>query len=238
MPPATRIPLNIGIYSRADAARLLGVTQPRLRRWVSGYTYLSHYRRPGERRSRPPVIRTDLPLIDDTWALSFLELMELRVVKKLVDRGLSLQKVRARADLCAKEFGTMHPFASRRVFTDGAEVFAAVSADETPDVVELRQGRQRQVISDEVFRPFLEEIDFDPSTQHAYRWWPMGRSWPVILNPRVAFGAPVVQGTALRTATAARMALAVPLEQVAEAFELPVRSVEAAVEFERQLAAA
>jgi hypothetical protein len=70
--------LGVGIYSRAEAARLLKVTQPRLRRWVLGYTYWLHLGERESLRKKPPVVSIDLPVIDDAVALSFVELMELR----------------------------------------------------------------------------------------------------------------------------------------------------------------
>ncbi len=233
-----RIPLGIGIYSRADAARLLHVTPSRLRRWVGGYTYISKYWQEPERRPRPPVVRTDLPVIDDTIALSFLELMELRVVKGLIDGGVSLQGVRAAHTLCAQEFGTARPFASRRVYTDGRRVFTALSRDDDSDVIELSEAKRLQIIFGEVIQPFLQEIAFDEQSSLASRWWPMGRPTPIILDPRIAFGSPVIEGTAIRTYVAARMAGRSAPAAVADAFEIELGHVEAAVEFEEQLAAA
>jgi uncharacterized protein (DUF433 family) len=230
--------LGTGIYTRADAARLLHVTPSRLRRWVGGYTYVSTYWEEPERRRRPPVIETDLPVIGDSIALSFYEPIELRVVKGLVDRGLSLQSVRAARALCAREFDTIHPFASRRVYTDGNRIFAALSRDDRPDVIELTDRKRLQVILGEVVTPFLEEIDFDDDKSLAFRWWPMGRRTPVLLDPRIAFGAPVIEGTALRTFVAARMAAKGLSKETADAFDVSVEGIDAAVQFEEQLAAA
>jgi uncharacterized protein (DUF433 family)/DNA-binding transcriptional MerR regulator len=232
---------GIGIYSRAEAARLLGMTPSRLRRWVSGYTYWLHYDRSDhrQRREKPPVIVTDLPAIDSFIALSFLELMELRVVKALIDKGVSLQHIRAAARLASERFNTEHPFASRRVFTDGRAIFSAISADEAaPDVVKWRRAEIDQLVAGGIFETFLQEIQFDPQTSLAYRWWPLGRNEPIILDPKISFGAPVVEGTAVRTTTVARMATHLSVEEAAVAYELQLRQAEAAVEFEAQLAAA
>lgn len=231
---------GIGIYARADAARLLGMSAARLRRWVGGYTYWLRASTPTRaRRHRPPVIRTDLPVVDDVVALSFLELMELRVVKAIVDAGVSLQHVRAAARLAADHFHTDHPFASRRVFTDGRAIFSAVSADDAaPDVVRWRADDIDQVIAGGIFEQFLHEIEFDPASCLAERWWPLGRGQPVVLDPRIAFGAPVVAGTAVRTSVVARFARHASVDEAAVAYEIERRQADAAVEFERQLAAA
>jgi hypothetical protein len=108
--------LGVGIYSRAEAARLLKVTQPRLRRWVLGYTYWLHLGERESLRKKLPVVSIDLPVIDDAVALSFVELMELRVVKAFIDNGIPLQRIRIAAELAMQHFDTKHPFASGRVF--------------------------------------------------------------------------------------------------------------------------
>lgn len=231
---------GIGIYTRPEAARLLGMTPNRLRRWVSGYTYWLRYEDGAEAlRRRPSVIKTDLPPLDDSIALSFLELMELRVVKAIVDKGVPLQKVRAQADLASQRFRTEHPFASQRVFTDGKDIFSALAdAVDPPNVVRWRDKDIDQVVSGAVFEQFLQEIEFDQQTALAHRWWPKGRSFPIVLDPRIRFGAPVIEGTAVRTSVVARMASKGTTEEAAVAFELQLGQASAAVEFERELVAA
>ncbi len=172
-------------------------------------------------------------------ALSFLELMELRVVKALVDRDLSLQHVRRAAQLAAKRFNTRHPFASRRVFTDGRHIFSAISDEVTaPNVVKWTPGDIDQVVAGPVFDQFLSEIEFDTSTLLAARWWPLGRQVPVVLDPALRFGAPVVAGTGVRTSTLARLARTSSVRDVAVAYEMEVAHAQAAVDFERILSAA
>ena len=220
---------------------MLGVAPSRLRRWVEGYTYrYEPPKRQSSRRRRPPVVSRDLPVIEKAIALSFVELMELRVVRTLVDSGMSLQAVRTVAQLAAGYFAITHPLASRRLFTDGRNAFAAVHGDdrEAPDLVELFRDEVEQIIAGKVFQPFLSEIEFNPTTAIAERWWPQGRSVPIVLDPRIAFGAPTVAGTGIRTSTLARMTAQSSAKDAAQAFELPAKTVEAATAFERQLQAA
>jgi uncharacterized protein (DUF433 family) len=240
MTPHT-IPLGTGIYLRSDAARLLRVSAPRLRRWVDGYTYwYDRHGSPTTRRSRPPIVSRDLPVIDRAIALSFVELMELRVVKALVDHGMSLQAVRAVAMVAADYFQTQHPLASRRLYTDGKKAFAALHGDnrDIPDLVELSPHQVEQVIAGEVFQPFLAEVDFNPTSALAERWWPLGKDVPIVLDPAIAFGAPSVAGTAIRTSTLARMIAETDPVETAAAFQLEPAQATAAWDFEQQLHAA
>jgi uncharacterized protein (DUF433 family) len=237
--PSPQTTLGVGIYTRADAARLLRVTPSRMRRWVGGYTY-QYKSGDGARSGKlPPVVRTDLPVMQRAIALSFVELMELRVVKALIDRGISLQHVRRASRLAASTFRTIHPFASRRVYTDGRHVFAELAAGgDTRDIVELSKGRVLQVIAGGVLEPFMSEIDFDATTTLAERWWPMGRQSPIVLDPRIAFGAPTIVGTRLRTLTVAGVAARATFAEAARTYDLDPTAVRAAVRFEATLAAA
>jgi len=119
MRPAHLRLVGLGLYTRADAVRLLRMTPSRVSRWVMGYSYTPSYAPKAERRAQPPVVRARIPRIDGSILISFLDLMELRVVKALIDRGLSLQHVR--------------------------------------------------------------------QSKLAERWWPLGRSVPVVLDPKIAF---------------------------------------------------
>lgn len=234
-----QIPPGTGVYYRAEAARLLRMTPSRLRRWVSGYTYWLRYQLQPKRRRQPPVVKTDLPELEGLVALSFLELMELRIVRAFVDRGVPLQRVRKAARLASIHFGTEHPFASRRVFTDGSSIFTALTPSGSDHrLIELARDTHLQILFGEVLEPFLEEIDFDNSTALAFRWWPLGKDRPIVLDPRIAFGAPIVAGTRVRTDTVQGATERTAHAAVAEAFQISEKQVAAAIEFESQLAAA
>lgn len=225
--------LGVGLYSRADAVRLLRMTPSRVARWVRGYSYKVPYTVTTERRAQPPVVRVRLPRIGDTTPLTFLDLMELRVVKALVDRGLSLQHVRKAAGLASELFQSPYPFASRRIFTDGDGVFASLTR-EVPTLIEL-SSRHEQLIAAPIIEHYLTELDFDPQTSLARRWWPLGRHVPVVLDPDIAFGAPVISGTATRTDIIAALAGEADVEIAANAYEIDEAAVEAALRFESDL---
>ena len=230
--------LGVGLYTRADASRLLRMTPSRVARWVRGYSYwLSSNMRP-ERRDQPPVVRARLPRVGGSLLISFLDLMELRVVKALVDVGLSLQHIRRVARLASDLFQTPYPFASRRIFTDGHEVFASLSRDlEDPTLIEI-SSRHPQLIARPIIADYLTELDFDVQSSLAKRWWPLGRDVPIVLDPQVSFGAPVVAGTATRTEVLVGLARATDVSVAADAFRVQASAASAAVEFESQLAAA
>ena len=229
--------LGVGFYIRAEAARLLKVHPARLNRWVHGYTYRIREESRGIKRYQRPIVRVDLPTLDKITALSFVELMELRVVKSFIDRGISLQRVRIAGERAMKLFGTPHPFATRRVFSGGKSIFAELSGADIPDVVELTKNRDLQIYSGILLAKYLDEIAFSDKTLLADRWWPLSRQFPVVLDPKIAFGAPVVEGTATRTEIVAAMAKTASTDVAANVYQLTKRQVQAAVQFEDLLAA-
>lgn len=235
-----RIPAGIGLYRQADAARLLGIRPSRLRRWVQGYTYRP---RPAsrEKRHQDPVVYSDVPRVGGEVALSFLELMELRVVVSLLAfPDISLQKIRRAGDQACELLDTRHPFASRRIFTDGREILASLDAgsEAVSDPVELTHSRRDQIASVEIMRPILDEIDYSEDTALAELWWPLTKSVPIVLNPRIMFGAPTIAPTRITTSMLARLAEHGPEDELASAYEIPVEAVTRAVAFEAALQAA
>ena len=235
-----RIPTGVGLYRQADAARLLGIQPSRLRRWVQGYTYRP---RPASREERyqDPVVYSDVPRIGGEIALSFLELMELRVVVALLEfPGISLQKIRRAGDQASELLNTRHPFASRRIFTDGREILASLEAGTgaDSDLVELTLRRNNQIASGDILRPVLDEIDYSEDTALAELWWPWTKSVPIVLNPRIMFGAPTIAPTRITTSMLARLAKHGPEHELAVAYDVPDEAVARAVEFEEALQAA
>ena len=85
---------------------------------------------------------------------------------------------------------------------------------------------------------FLEEIEFDEDSSLAHRWWPMGRTVPIILDPGIAFGAPVVEGTGVRTEIVAAMIRNSSVAVAADAYGIEASGANAAVHFEALLQAA
>lgn len=236
--------LGLGIYSQPEAARLLRMTPSRLRRWVNGYTYWLSREASEVKRARPPVLRKgDLPIIRHAVALSFLELMELRVIRILVDElDVPLQTVRKKALHAQRIFGTRYPFASRKVFAEGRRVFAGIGpGEEEADVIEVAEvasGKTEQVQWARIYEPVMREVQFDPETSFARRWWPFGPETPVVLDPAIMFGAPVIAGSRLRTSVAARMAKVEGPDVTAAAYRVSPDGVRAALRFENYLIAA
>lgn len=222
--------LGVGIYSISEVARLTGVPSRTVSRWVKGYRY--DYR--GEQRSSKPVWTHQLPVIEGTVALGFRDLIEVRVVHAMRVAGVGWKTIRLAQDRAREILKTPNPFASGRFKTDGRGIFAYVG-NETGErcLIDLSHS---QFAFRRFLEPYLVDVEFNDKAE-ASRWWPLGTKRNVLLDPERSFGQPIVR-QGVPTAILAVAAKAEGSAQaVADWYELPLRSVRDAVEFEQSLRA-
>jgi len=228
---------NTGFYSPAEAAALLHEDARTVRRWAFGY---ARSRAPG-RVHHPPLIHADLSEVEGERALTFVELAELLYVRAFHELGVSWKTIRDAADTAARLLDSEHPFALRQVYLDPDSVLygAVAEADGTEALVEL-SGHGQQAFP-QVLKPYLEQLEFGVGGV-AERWWPMGRHGGIVVDPRIAFGAPVIEGTRIPASTlseafeAERPAYGErATERVAWMYEVDPRHVRNSLEFSRWL---
>ncbi|MBX6364813.1 MAG: DUF433 domain-containing protein [Gemmatimonadetes bacterium] len=223
-----------GIFTVEEAARLLRESPAGVRRWAFGYERC----RAGRAVHYPPLIVTELPEIEGGRALTFLELVELMCIRGFRRAGVRWHLVRRAAATAARVFGTSHPFALRRFFVDPAGIYGLLEEEDgSESLLELSGGAQYAL--DALIRPYLGQLDFDPS-DIAERWWPLGHEGRIAVDPRIAFGHPTIAGTGIpaETLAAAVDAERGDRERVAWLYRIPVRDVDAALRFREWLAAA
>lgn len=72
--------------------------------------------------------------------LSFSDLLQLKVIKKLLDRGVSLQRIRAGIDFLKNELCFDKPLVDATLITDGQDIFAICREDK--EIINiLKQGQ-------------------------------------------------------------------------------------------------
>jgi DNA-binding transcriptional MerR regulator len=71
---------------------------------------------------------------------SFTDIVQLRVVKRLLDAGMSLKKIRQAMDILRDQLSSERPLADVTLLSDGHTIYAAHSADEVVDVFRRGQG--------------------------------------------------------------------------------------------------
>ena len=216
--------LGRGIYSQSEVARFTNVPRTTIRNWLHGA-----YGGVG----RGPVISNT----KTATSVTFLQMIELRVVQQLRNHGITLPNIRPMYTKIAKELSTKYPFAQRRFYTDGKAVFLNVlSAQHKSDesLVEVLTGQHAMP---SILKQFLAEIHFNHSSGIAESW---SIAKGIAIDPRVSLGKPIVQGT--RSATyvinQALIANDYDADLVAALYDLTTEDVLNAAQFEASFARA
>jgi len=71
---------------------------------------------------------------------SFADVVQLKVVKRLLDAGMSLKKIRKAMDILSAELASESPLTDVTLLSDGNTIYAAHSASEVVDVFKGGQG--------------------------------------------------------------------------------------------------
>jgi uncharacterized protein (DUF433 family) len=228
--------VGTGLYSLQRAARLVGADLRRVRRWLLGSSRKSN----GTVLITPalwPLQYSDDEEPENQLLLGFKDLMELRIVARLVSEGVSLQAVRATIEVAREHLGP-YPLQSKRFLTDGKRIFME-AAGGPGRRKQLLDVRGRQFVFDSVIRPSLYGgIDFDAGGR-PLRWFPVPRNRDIVLDPARQFGHPIIERSGLPTDTLYMTYLAEDGDRafVASIYDVSTREVASAVDFEKRLAA-
>ena len=222
--------LGVGLYTAAEASRLLGLPPAKIRRWLGGYDYVHR----GGKRRADPLWSLQLPKLDGQLGLGFLDLMQLQLVSLFIGEGVSLQAMRLTLVRAAEVLGQDHPFTTANFKTDGRRIFLEI-ADETGERKAYDLAR-KQYVFHRLVAPSFRDVDFEADVRA--RWWPMGHRRLVVLDPKMSFGAPIAARSGIPTATLADVAQGEGSPRaVTRWFPVTEREVRDAIEFERRLTA-
>lgn len=217
-------------YTIGAAAGYLGLPASTVRAWVKG----QHYRADGESRKYVPLITPADPI---NGMLSFRNLVELHVLSVIRRfHGIPMGRMRTAIDYMKNVFGTEHPLADIPVETDGAEVLV----EQLEDLVSASGAGQTMIRG--VVEQYLQRIDRDADGNI---WlYPFTRSSDhaeqpklVKMDPRIAFGRPVVAGTGVPTAMLGeRYRAGESIQQLADDYGLDQLLIEEAIRCEMKAA--
>ncbi len=220
-----------GFYTMREAARLLQMENARqVRDWLTGHTH----------SGAGPIIKRQYEPIGDIHEVGFLDLMEIRFVHHFRQQKISLQSLRRAAANARKQLQQEHPFATSNVkfMSDRKEIFLH-TAKETSDHFLLNLMTNQIEIYEALEQILAKGVTFDPKSAIANRLQPLSDCPNVIIDPRIAFGRPVVAPRFVPTDTLFALWKAEDgnYKAVADWFHISREAAEEAVEFELRLAA-
>ena len=224
--------LGKGIYTLATAAKILRINPQRLRRWINGYTYSKNM----EFHSSKPLFETDYEYDPDDVIISFLDLAEFLLIKTFIQYGISIQKIRKAAIVASNLWKTTHPFAIRKMYTDGESIFAKIAVDDKD--ASLLDLLKKQYQLAKIIEPILFEcIDFDDHNK-AEKWWPEGKMKGIVLDPSRNLGQPILNKYNIKTELIYGLYKAKhSIDEISDWYELDKNAIKTAIGFEESLAA-
>lgn len=215
--------LDKGVYGFPEAARLARIPVSNLARWFRG--------RSDHPRARS-VLVSDVPTIGHNHALSFLDLIDLRVVGRFRDRGISMPTIRRVYTILGEELQSEHPFAHAKLMVFGKTVMQQVADEASGE--QLREVLTGQEAMPRILEKFLSDVTYSNDTQLAERW-DIHRG--VVVDPLRNLGKPISSEGGAGTHALARCYLAngKNADLVADLFHTSRRAVLDAVDFEESI---
>lgn len=170
--------LYLPAYTVKDSARYAGTSIRTVTYWYYGGGTLGPAL-PGKEYRKP---------------LSYLQLVEVAFVATFRRLGVSLQNIRKTREYASQHLNSEYPFAQYRWQTEGTNLLLELRE------VEREAELGRLIVGNKwgqtTWKPMVAERfkQFDYVEELALVWHVVGRESPIIIDPRIAFGAPTVKG--------------------------------------------
>lgn len=168
------------IFTIREASAYLGIAKSTMHDWTA-------------RSERAKPLIDIFPRRGNQATVPFIGFAEAYVLATFRRAGVPLQRIRPAVEALQKEIGIGHALASRRLYTDGAEVLydhaREHEAGEVLDLVVVRTG-QRQFA--QVVKDYLHRITYADDGWATRLRLPAYSRAEVVVDTRLAFGLPVV----------------------------------------------
>ena len=215
--------VGVGLYTCAEAGRLLRLPPARIARWLKGYS--------AKGEAYEALWAPQVELSEEGWFLGFRDLQEVRVAAAFIAAGLSPQRVRRAIGLARDVVDDRWPLSTTRFRTDGRSVFLQTIADDGE--AQLLDLFESQYAFREVIERSLSHLDYDAGGAPS-RWWPAGRPASVVLDPHRSFGQPIEAESSIPVvALVSAVDAEGSIEAAARSFDVPRRIVTRALGFAR-----
>jgi uncharacterized protein (DUF433 family) len=184
-PLAADDPRNLPLFTISEAAKYLGLSYTTLRSWVrpdTGKALVYSFTKEGNYASIPFV--------------GFAEAFVLAAAKR---HGLKPRNIRQGVAAVRKDIGLEYALATQRLFMDKTELLLSYADDDVPATAEdLTVARNRQLQLRETIKNDLRLITYGRDDVAETIQLPIFKKTKVIVDPREAFGQPIVERTGTR----------------------------------------
>jgi len=184
--------VRFGLFTIGEAAVYLRVPPSTFQTWVKGY----ERRAPGQQTTVGRAIVASLSVPLGQPSIPFIGLAEGLVLAAFRRAGVPLQRIRPALERLDAEIGLEHALASKRLYTDGAEVLFDFAAKEEEEVIrDLVTVRNGQRVFVPVIRDYLHRITYAPDRWAKQLLLPGYETSRVVVDVERAFGRPIIEST-------------------------------------------
>ena len=167
------------MYSYGEAARLSHVSVSTIRNWLHGY--MTDY---------GPIKPLFFDHPDDEKVCSFLELIEIIVAAKFRKaEHVPFDRVRAAYDNGKKLFKQQYPFAHEELKGYGGHIVHIIRV---PGISLQAIDQPEQYTLPDLVQATLSQIEYEHEL--ASRWYPVGKDIPIVVDPQISAGLPIIKG--------------------------------------------
>lgn len=204
-------------YSVNEAAAYLSIPSSTLHSWISS----------GGSKRRPLITPAD----PDHSLLSFYNLVEAHVLLSTRRRQIPMPKVRVAVEYMQEQIGGEHPLATYQFATSGKSIFVRLLEGQTIEASRYGQAALSGVL-DKYLRGIKRAVlDKTPISIQPFKSGTLSLS-PVVINPFVSSGSPVVKGTGIVAATVWKRASGgESLPELADDYDLELSEVKKIIEY-------
>lgn len=193
--------------------------------------------------SGDPVITYLEPERHGAPVIPFVGLAEAMVLAAVRRSGVPMQRIRPALDALEHEIGVDHALASRRLYTDGAELLfeygdrrrGSSEGDSALNLVVVRSG---QTVFAEALAAYLKRIEYGADDYASLIHVPVYEHADVVADPTRAFGAPIFERGGVRVSDVLeRFWAGESLEDLSDDFGVPLDQLEDVLRVASQRAA-
>jgi uncharacterized protein (DUF433 family) len=162
-----------------------------------------------------------------------MQVVEVAFVADFRRLGVRLDRLRQAHEYLRKTFRVEYPFAQLGVKTDGVSVLAEYLAREGGWTLRRRMVTDRggHLGWPDAIQQRFDQFDYEHEL--AVRWHPRGRENPIVVDPRIAFGAPIIEQAGIATwVIRERYEAGEEIPEIEEDFGVTHEQVVAALAFE------
>ena len=216
------------MYTFSEAAHLAGVSTTTVKNWLFGYT--------ANGRVVPPLFQSG-----NVEMVSFLQMIEIMVAGQfrksaLGGRSVPFRTVRE-AYVNAREIWSIeYPFAHLKLEALGGHVVHFLREGGSPDSFQALDAPGQHTLPGLLRRETIDLIDYDEEL--AARWFPIGKTVPIVVDPKLSTGMPVIKDRGVTVqAIRKRFKAGLRIDFIAKDFDMNRDLVETALQYGERVAA-